>query len=24
MWVLTPFIMKFRGFIPNEPDRWIA
>ncbi len=24
MWVLTPFIMKFRGYIPNEPDRWIA
>lgn len=22
--VLTPFIQKFRGYIPNEPDRWIA
>ena len=22
--VLTPFIQKFRGYVPNEPDRWIA
>lgn len=24
MWVLSPFIMKFRGYIPNERERWIA
>ncbi len=22
--VLTPFIQRFRGYIPNEKDRWIA
>ncbi|QRN85932.1 hypothetical protein JR334_01480 [Clostridia bacterium] len=22
--VLTPFIQRFRGYVPNEKDRWIA
>jgi len=24
LWVLSPFIMRFRGYVPNEPDRWLA
>ena len=24
LWILSPFIMKFRGYIPNKMDRWVA
>lgn len=24
LWVLSPFIMRFRGYVPNKPGRWIA
>ncbi|MEI7884397.1 MAG: hypothetical protein WCI30_03505 [Clostridia bacterium] len=22
--ILTPFIQRFRGYVPNEPERWLA
>lgn len=24
LWILSPFIMRFRGYVPNEPGRWLA
>jgi hypothetical protein len=24
LWVLSPFIMRFRGYVPNTMDRWTA
>lgn len=24
LWVLSPFIMRFRGYVPNTLDRWVA
>ncbi len=24
LWVLSPFIVRFRGHVPNEPGRWLA